>query len=358
MENGVVRRRRRLTASLLLVAAVSLAATAGSLARIAGVETGGLAGSPAIELLKARFRRPDAVPFPKANPHSPGKEDLGRTLFFDPRLSRSGSVSCASCHNPSLGWSDGLARAVGFEMKPLARRTPPIMNLAWGSAFQWDGRAESLEHQARMPLTAPDEMNMTMEMVIERLVAIPGYRALFAQAFERPDAITAESVTAALATYQRTLVSGRAPFDRWVAGEESALGPDAKRGFALFTGKARCASCHSTWRLTDDSFHDIGLTGDDPGRGTFAPPSVVTMQRAFKTPSLRDLRLQGPYMHDGSVRTLDDVIEHYVKGGAKRPSLSPEMRPIALSADERHDLIAFLSSLKAEPIRVELPQLP
>lgn len=358
MRKGATKGRGRFATSLITVAALSLAAMTGSLARVGDADEGALIAGAAIESLKARYRRPDFVPFPKTNPHTPAKEELGKALFFDPRLSRSSSVSCASCHNPSLSWSDGLPRAVGFEMKPLARRTPPVMNLAWGTAFQWDGRAETLEQQARMPLTAPDEMNMTMDMVVERLRATPGYQALFEKAFEQPTSITPESVTAALATYQRTLVSGRAPFDRWVEGQDDALAPEAKRGFALFTGKARCASCHSTWRMTDDSFHDIGLKGEDLGRGKFAPPSVVTMQHAFKTPSLRDLRLQGPYMHDGSVQNLDDVIEHYVKGGAKRPSLSSDMRPLELSADERRDLIAFLTSLKAEPTRIELPQLP
>jgi cytochrome c peroxidase len=312
----------------------------------------------ALERLKARFRRPEAIPFPKSNPHSPEKEELGKTLFFDPRLSRSGSVSCASCHNPSFGWTDALPRAIGYEMKPLARRTPPVMNLAWGLAFQWDGRAETLEHQARMPITALDEMNMTMDLVVDRLKSIPGYRILFEKAFGGSDPITAGTVTAALATYQRTLVSGLAPFDRWIDGDENAIGSEAKRGFVLFNEKARCSACHSTWRFTDDSFHDIGLDTHDLGRGKFVPPNVIGMRHAFKTPSLRDLRLQGPYMHDGSVKMLGDVIEHYVKGGERRPSLSPEMKPVELTVAERNDLVAFLSSLKADPAQITLPQLP
>lgn len=312
-----------------------------------------------IAALKRKFVRPDATPYPKSNPHSPEKEALGKALFFDPRLSRSGSVSCATCHNPSLGWTDGLPRAVGFGMATLPRRTPAVRNLAWGAAFQWDGRANSLETQARMPITAPDEMNMTMELVVERLKAAAGYAPLFAQAFGGDDPVNARNVTAALATYQRTLVSGEAPFDRWIAGDETAIAPEAKRGFVLFNGKANCAACHAGWRFTDDSFHDIGLTAsDDRGRGKFAPPSVVAMQNAFKTPSLRDLRMQGPYMHDGQLRSLTDVIEHYAKGGEKRPSLSFEMKPIDLSDDERRQLVAFLETLKAEPIPVALPQLP
>ncbi len=308
---------------------------------------------------KDRFRRPDGVPHPKTNPATPEKVVLGKTLFFDPRLSRSSSVSCATCHNPSLGWSDGLSRAVGFGMVPLSRRTPQVRNLAWGTAFQWDGRADSLEAQARMPITAPDEMNMSMDLIVERLKALPGYKQLFRDAFGGEESIGARNVTAALATFQRTIVSGEAPFDRWIKGEEEAIGPDARRGFALFTGKANCAACHSGWRFTDDSFHDIGLRADDDlGRGKFVPPSVTAMRYAFKTPSLRDLRMQGPYMHDGQLSSLDAVIEHYVKGGERRPSLSFEMKPVELSVQERRYLTAFLESLAAEPSSLTLPQLP
>ncbi|GLK75235.1 cytochrome-c peroxidase [Methylopila jiangsuensis] len=340
----------------VLVCAAAYAVTTGV---GAAPEPAGQAAPADLAALKAKFRRPDATPFPKANPHSPEKEALGKALFFDPRLSRSGSVSCGTCHNPSLGWTDGLPRAVGFGMATLHRRTPPVRNLAWGAAFQWDGRADSLEAQARMPITAPDEMNMTMDLVVERLKAVAGYGPLFAGAFGGDDPISARNVTAALATYQRTLVSGEAPFDRWIAGDETAIAPDAKSGFALFNGKAGCAACHSGWRFTDDSFHDIGLTAsDDRGRGKFAPPSVVAMQNAFKTPSLRDLRMQGPYMHDGQIGSLADVVEHYAKGGEKRPSLSFEMKPLDLSEAERRQLIAFLETLKAEAAPVALPQLP
>ncbi|MFD1330930.1 tryptophan tryptophylquinone biosynthesis enzyme MauG [Methylopila musalis] len=340
----------------VLVCAAAYAVTAGV---GAAPEPAGQPAPADLAALKPKFRRPDATPFPKANPHSPEKEALGKALFFDPRLSRSGSVSCGTCHNPSLGWTDGLPKAVGFGMATLHRRTPPVRNLAWGAAFQWDGRADSLEAQARMPITAPDEMNMTMDLVVERLKAVAGYGPLFADAFGGDDPISARNVTAALATYQRTLVSGEAPFDRWIAGDETAIAPDAKSGFALFNGKAGCVACHAGWRFTDDSFHDIGLrASEDRGRGKFAPPSVVAMQNAFKTPSLRDLRMQGPYMHDGQIGSLADVVEHYAKGGEKRPSLSFEMKPLDLSDSERRQLIAFLETLKAEAAPVALPTLP
>ncbi|WP_246329242.1 tryptophan tryptophylquinone biosynthesis enzyme MauG [Chthonobacter rhizosphaerae] len=343
---------------LLLGLCLSVAVPSGAVAaQIAPVASPAAGGVP-LDALKQTFRRPAATPFPETNPYTREKAALGKALFFDPRLSRTGSVSCASCHNPSLGWSDGLPRAVGYGMKPLARRTPSVLNLAWGAAFQWDGRAPSLETQAVMPISAPDEMNMTMDLVAERLKAIAGYRPLFDAAFGPGAEIGSETVTAALATFQRTLVSGEAPFDRWVEGDDRAIGPEAVRGFQLFTGKARCSSCHAGWRFTDDSFHDIGLHTTDLGRGKFVPPAVVAMQHAFKTPSLRDLRLQGPYGHNGGLASLDAVLDHYARGGEKRPSLSYEMRALELSPAERADLVAFLKTLQAPPAPIELPLLP
>lgn len=311
-----------------------------------------------LEDLKARYKRPDAIPFPKKNAHTEEKERLGKKLFFDPRLSRSRIVSCATCHNPSLGWSDGLPKGVGDAMQELPRRSPSVLNLAWAPLLMWDGRSHSLEHQAALPITAPEEMNMTMDNVVERLNAVEGYRDLFTQAFGDTDAINAENVLAALATYERTLVSGTSPFDRWIEGDETAISEQAKNGFVLFNSKGRCSACHAGWRFTDDSFHNIGLPTEDLGRGKFTPPSIAIMQHAFKTPALRDLRLQGPYMHDGSMTNLDQVLEHYVKGGTKSPNLSPEMRPVELSSDEKKDLIAFLTTLRGPPVTAKLPELP
>jgi len=313
-------------------------------------------GEPSPEL-KAKFRRPDSIPFPKANPFDAAKAELGKHLFFDPRLSSSGSVSCASCHNPSFDWGDGLDRGVGVTGVRLPRRTPSILNAAWLSALMWDGRAATLEHQATMPMTAEHEMGMSLDGVTQRLKKIKGYEPLFQAAFPGEE-IRIENAVAALATYERTLVSSKAPFDLWIEGDEAAISAEAKRGFLVFNGPGRCSKCHSSWRLTDDSFHDIGLKSDDIGRGKFAPPSVVIMQHAFKTPSLRDLRLTGPYMHDGSMRSMDEVIEHYEKGGKSRPSLSPEMKRIKLSKQEREDLLAYLGTLRGPPLQSESPRLP
>lgn len=364
---NLMNRRRVLrgTACVAVVAAVAVAfaldvrqnLTFGNTIEIPVASAGGDKLVP-LEDLKARYKRPAAIPFPKKNPHTEEKERLGKKLFFDPRLSRSQIVSCATCHNPSLGWSDGLPKGVGDEMQQLARRSPSVLNLAWAPLLMWDGRSHSLEHQASLPITAPEEMNMTMDGVVERLKSVDGYRDLFTQAFGETDAINAENVLAALATYERTLVSETAPFDRWIEGDETAISEQAKNGFVLFNSKARCSACHAGWRFTDDSFHNIGLPTDDVGRGKFTPPSVAIMQYAFKTPALRDLRLQGPYMHDGSMKSLDEVLEHYIKGGKKSPNLSPEMKPVDLTTDEKNDLIAFLETLRGPPVAAKLPELP
>lgn len=307
---------------------------------------------------RAAYRRPAQVPYPAGNPYTPAKHALGEALFFDPRLSRSGSMSCASCHNPSLNWRDGLATASGFGMQPLARRTPTVLNSAWLASLMWDGRAESLEEQALLPLTAHDEMNMSVPELVARLQGIAGYAPLFASAFGAERAIDGQAIQSALATYQRSLVSLPSAFDRWIEGDERAMSPAAVRGFALFNGKARCASCHSSWRFTDDSFHDIGLPGTDLGRGRHAPPGVVLMRHAFKTPSLRDLPQRGPYMHDGSISSLPEVLAHYISGGIERPSRSLQIQALALSADEQEDLLALLRALAGPPLRPRYPQLP
>jgi cytochrome c peroxidase len=305
----------------------------------------------------AAYRRPAQVPFPPDNAWSQAREDLGRTLYFDPRLSQSATVSCATCHNPALSWGDGLPRAVGHAMKTLRRRSPTVLNLAWGELFFWDGRAESLEEQALGPITSPDEMNLTGDELLARLSAVGEYAALFERAYPG-EGITLETVAKAIATFERTLVSAEAPFDRWVRGDEKALSASAKRGFELFETKARCAECHSGWRFTDESFHDIGLPGDDVGRGAVLP-EIEVMRNAFKTPTLRNVARRAPYMHDGSEKDLDAVVELYVRGGrSKRPSLSDQIRPVELSEAERRDLISFLHALTSEDPIPASPRMP
>jgi cytochrome c peroxidase len=198
---------------------------------------------------------------------------------------------------------------------------------------------------------------MRLDTLSARLARIPGYRELFARAY--PGAtIDGTLVGKAIASFERTVVSGTAPFDRWVDGNERAISDEAKRGFALFNGKANCATCHSGWRFTDDSFHDIGIAGSDSGRVAVLP-GIEAMRFAFKTPTLRDLVSRAPYMHDGSERTLAEVVELYDRGGrVRRPSLSAEIKPLGLTAAEKRELLAFLATLDAPAPAVHAPVLP
>lgn len=309
------------------------------------------------KIQRSDFERPEAIPAPASNPLTVEKTTLGKTLFFDPRLSRDKGMSCATCHSPAQGWSDGRVVPLGSEKLEQPRRTPTVMNSAWLKALMWDGRANSLEAQAVLPITTPHEMNYNMKELVQRLSMINGYQPLFEAAYGDVN-ITIQRIAMALATYQRTLVSKPSSFDKWVEGDEQAISPSAQRGFTIFTGKAQCAACHKSWRFTDDSFHDIGLDSPDLGRGKVIPVEVTIMQHAFKTPTLRELPENGPFMHDGSMTNLEEVIKHYEEGGIQRASLSKEMEPFELSDQQRADLIAFLKTLDGGPLAIEPPLLP
>jgi cytochrome c peroxidase len=332
-------------------------AAAAFLALIGANAVGSTPPDTALSELKAKYRRPAEVPHPDHNAPSAAREQLGRLLFFDPRLSGSGVVACATCHNPGFAWADGLERAVGHGMKPLPRRTPTILNLAWAEALFWDGRAGSLEEQALGPIASPDEMNLPLDALVPKLRAIPEYAARFEDAYPG-EGITVDTVAKAIATFERTIVSGSAPFDRWIEGDEAAIGSDAVRGFALFNGKAGCATCHAGWRFTDDSFHDIGVASEDRGRGAVLE-GIDAVQFAFKTPTLRNVAERAPYMHDGSERALEDTIALYDRGGrVRRPSLSREIKPLDLSAEESRQLVTFLHTLTSEDAPVTIPRFP
>jgi cytochrome c peroxidase len=312
---------------------------------------------PAGDALKAKYHRPAGVNYPADNAFSPAREELGRALFFDPRLSGSNWISCASCHNPALDWGDGLPKAIGHGMKVLGRRTPTVLNLAWAEAMFWDGRMGTLEEQALGPIEAAGEMNLPLDEMEAKLRAVSGYKPLFDRAYPG-EPISRKTVARAIATFERTIVSAEAPFDKWIKGEERAMSEDAVRGFALFNGKANCAACHGSWRFTDDSFHDIGVPGADRGRGAVLPDIEVS-QFAFKTPTLRNVDRRAPYLHDGSLATLQEVIELYDRGGdVKRPSLSREIRPLKLTPREKGDLLAFLKALTSVDPRAAVPALP
>jgi cytochrome c peroxidase len=314
-------------------------------------------GDSAVRPFLDGYRRGAEPPHPATNAPTPARVELGKTLFFDPRLSASGVMSCGTCHNPALSWGDGLPRGVGHGMKTLSRRTPTILNVAWSELLFWDGRAASLEEQALGPITSPGEMNLSLEELASRVRGIAEYAPLFEAAYPG-EPVAPETIAKAIACYERTVVSGRAPFDRWIEGDEDALSASAKRGFLLFNTKARCATCHSGWRFTDDAFHDIGVPGEDRGRGQHLP-TIEIVQFGFKTPTLRNVDRRAPYMHDGSEATLASVIELYDQGGReKRPSLSREMKPLGLSKREKQDLVAFLGTLTSADAPVAIPSLP
>jgi len=337
-----------------------LAATVGVVSVITAVSNmpsnGQTNSTPSVEKLKEDYRRPYSIPFPKENPYTATKAALGKSLYFDTRLSGANLLSCASCHSPAYGWGDGQPKGVGHGMKQLGRRSPTIVNAAYGQVFMWDGRAPSLEEQALGPIKTDVEMNMPVEKLIEKLQGIAEYGPLFQAAFPG-EGMSLDHVAKAIATYERTVVSGYAPFDAWIDGNEKAISPDAKRGFALFNTKAACAKCHSGWNFTDDSFHDIGLPDADIGRGKFLP-NVVKMQQAFKTPGLREISRRGPYMHNGSIATIDAVIDHYNDGGINRPSRSALIQPIGLTKQEKSDLVAFLKTLTSDMDPTIVPTLP
>jgi cytochrome c peroxidase len=309
--------------------------------------------------LKELYRRPEAIPFPPENPYSEAKANLGRMLFFDPILSGSRTISCSSCHNPSLSWSDGVRLANGSGRMQL--HSPTLLDVAWVPVLGWDGKFKSLEGVAFGPLLNPDNMNNNEAEIIGRLSGIPGYVEAFAQAFpgtHAGDAISRREIEQALATFERTIVASKAPFDRWIEGDETAIDASAKRGFVLFNGKAGCANCHEGPSFTDFSFHDIGIANEnDIGRGRFFPTSVK-LRHAFKVPTLRDVARRAPYLHDGSIATLEAVVDAYNTGGVDRPSRSELIKPLSLSDTEKHDLIDFLNTLTGEPTRFDLHTLP
>jgi cytochrome c peroxidase len=304
------------------------------------------------------YKRPLEIPYPEDNPYSAAKAELGRLLFFDPILSGSQARSCATCHNPGLSWGDGLPKAIGEGQMALGLRSPTLLDIAWVPRLGWDGKFTDLEAVTFGPITSRGNMNLPeTATLIERLKAIPGYVSGFKTAFGE-SGITRRNVELAVATYERSIVAEEAPFDRWVKGDEAAIDPAAKRGFAVFGGKGRCFECHSGPAFTDGSFHDIGTAqGDDIGRGRFFPTSAK-LRYAFKTPTLRDVARRAPYMHDGSVATLEAVIALYDRGGIARPSRSVKISPLGLSNGEKSDLVAFLRSLDGAPRTVAVPTLP
>jgi cytochrome c peroxidase len=295
-----------------------------------------------------------AANLPDDNPLTAEKIALGKQLFWDKRWSRNGTLACVSCHDPGHGWADPRPLSVRFDGKPTTRHSPTLVNRLFSDAQQWSGARESLEEQA---LKASDQ---TPELLVKNLGAIPEYQAAFRQVFGTE--LTPDGVAKAIAAYERTILSGNSPYDRFRAGDTAALSAVARRGLALFEGKARCVTCHTGFNFTDESYHNLGVGMDrpNPDLGRHAITKWEEHRGAFKTPTLRDVARHPPYMHDGSVASLAEVVALYNRGGTPNPWLSGEIRPLGLSADEQADLLAFLEALTGQvaPEVMTPPRLP
>jgi cytochrome c peroxidase len=290
-----------------------------------------------------------AIAWPQDNPYFPARAELGKILFFDGRLSANGMVSCASCHEAQHAFAGGTAFSKGVTGKSGVRHAPTLINRAWGKSQFWDGRASTLESQVIIPVSEPNEMGMTADLVVQKIRAIPGYAPLFADAFG-DSSINFDRIAKAIATFERTIVSGNSAYDRYLAGDKSALTKQQKDGLDFFNKKGECAECHSGANFTDEKFANLGIgmdkTSPDPGR------EAITHKRGdwgkFKVPTLRDLARRALYMHDGSIKTLGEVLDIYAKGGLPNPHLDTRLTPFYMDAQTKQDLLAFLDSLNGE----------
>jgi len=281
---------------------------------------------------------------------SPARAALGKRLFQDRRLSRDSTVSCADCHRPELAFTDGKRTAMGVKAQVGPRNTPTLVNRALGRSQFWDGRAGSLEEQALGPITNPGEMDLTPEEAVARLANDASYGGAFHEAFGGGP--SPERIAQAIAAYERTIYSVDAPFDHFITGDMGAMSPAAQRGLKVFGGKARCGECHSGSNFSDESYHCLGLA-NDKGRG-----KVTGNEKElglFRTPTLREIARTGPYMHDGSLGTLAEVIDFYDRGGEPHPNLDPKMQKLGLTTEERADLLAFLEALSGQVVELQAP---
>ena len=290
-----------------------------------------------------------AFQWPKDNKYSAAKAELGRVLYFDKRLSADESVSCATCHAPEHAYTDGASVSTGIKSQKGGRSAPTVINRAYSLAQFWDGRAATLEDQAKGPIANPIEMGMTHDNVVERLRGIAGYLPMFAKAFGSEE-ITIDRMAMAIATYERTLLSGNAPYDRYKRGEKSAMTASQVRGMDVFFNKAKCDRCHEGANFTLNAYSNLGVGSDkaDPDVGRYAVTKDPRDWGVFKTPTLREIEHTAPYMHDGSLKTLEEVVDLYDKGGIPNRNLDANLRKLNLTAQEKQDLVAFLKALSGE----------
>lgn len=303
-----------------------------------------------------------AVKHPKDNQPTAEKISLGKQLYFDKRLSEDRTISCATCHDPAKGYSNGTPFATGVGGKIGGRSAPSIINAAYYDTQFWDGRAKTLEDQALGPIQNPIEMKMKLDDVVARLNKIDGYKSQFKKVFGTD--VTEKGIAKAIAAFERTILSGNAPYDQFKAGDKKAMSESAQRGMKLFFGKAHCSACHTGPNFTDNGFHNIGIgIGKDSkakDRGRVVVSRLPEDTGSFKTPTLREIARTAPYMHDGSLKTLEAVVEHYNKGGVKNDQLDEEIYALKLTATEKKDLITFLKeglSSKDYPMH-KPPKLP
>ena len=266
------------------------------------------------------------LPAPESNPITREKVELGKRLFFEKQLSRDNSIACATCHDPQRAFTDERPVGVGVGGRTGNRRVPRIVNRGYGKSFFWDGRAASLEEQVLQPIQNPKEMDLTLVEVTART------------------GLPVETVRQALATYVRTILSGDAPYDRYLGGNPEALTAEQRAGLRLFRGKAGCTACHLGPNFTDERFHNTGI-GWPHDEGRYGVTHAERDRGAFKTPSLREAARAAPYMHDGSLKTIEEVIDFYDQGGKPNPALDPEIRALKLTAEEKAALAAFLRAL-------------
>ncbi|AGA29220.1 cytochrome-c peroxidase [Singulisphaera acidiphila] len=323
------------------------------------------------------------VNVPASNPLTKAKFELGKQLYFDPRVSLDGTISCATCHNPEKGWTDQLKFSIGIDGQTGGRNAPTVVNTVYGKTMFWDGRAPSLEGQAQGPIQNPIEMGkQSYEDIVKRLRTIPSYKEQFATVFGSD--VTLDGMAKAIATFERVAaLSGNSRYDKYNSGDDlAALSESEKRGMVLFglrlrsedefkpnvtLKKADCTSCHTGSNFTNEQFHNIGVGWNtekndfaDYGRFVISPIGSKNNAElgAFKTPTVREIEKTGPYMHDGSMKTLEEVVEHYNKGGNPNPALDKDIKKLNLTDSEKADVVAFLKALTGEEIKVALPTLP
>lgn len=341
---------------LVLLLIILVASSAKAIAQDPDVRPNHGAGASSVDPSYSGLQRAfPALNAPADNPLTAEKVALGRLLFFDPILSENDDFACATCHHPDLGFSDGRNTAQGAHNTVLTRNTPTLWNVGYAKNLFWDGRLQSLEAQAAMPLTHPDEMGVTdTAALVAELQAIPEYQALFAAAFT--DGLSFDNVERALAAFQRSLITNDSPFDRYAAGDFNALTPAQRRGLALFrSGATRCFECHAAPTFATDTFRVIGVQSDDPGRAAISDDGD---QGAFKVPTLRNIALTAPYMHNGSMSTLADVLDFYAAGGGRahgQEKIDVFVQGFDLNAQEKADMLAFLMALTDES---SLPDVP